>query len=56
MVLAEKQTESFKEVSEPLIKWLNENADPHCKVIVDNDSAELLQGSCSHVTKKYIRD
>jgi hypothetical protein len=56
MILDEKQTESFKEASEPLIKWLNENADPHCKVIVDTRSAELLQGSCAHVTDKYIRD
>ena len=34
----------FKKAAEPLIKYLQNNWHPHVKVIVDCESAELLEG------------
>lgn len=47
-----KTHKSFIKAIEPLVKWLNENANPHCKVIVQTDGAELVVGEmCVQVTK-----
>lgn len=35
---------SFDEVCQPLIEWLNKNANPHSTVIVTVNEAELLSG------------
>lgn len=35
---------SFSEAAMPLIKWLCENMNPHCTVIVTPTCAELLEG------------
>jgi len=48
--------ESFKEVAEPLIKWLNENCNPHTTIVVTPDSAELLSGEMAHKTTEFILD
>lgn len=55
-MLTDAQREEFKKASEPLIKWLNENTDPHSKVIVECDSAELVSGEMSHRTTEFIKD
>lgn len=52
----EQDVDSFAEASEPLIKWLAENVDPHHSVIVTATGAELLQGEKNHQTEKFLRD
>lgn len=47
---------SFEDAAKPLIKWLNENTNPHIKVIVDCDSAELFSGEMRFVTTEFILD
>jgi hypothetical protein len=40
-------TEKMKELSElskPLIDWINANYHPHVKIIIDCDSAEVVEG------------
>jgi hypothetical protein len=56
MILEEKQRKEFEEVVKPVIKWLAENFHPHVKMIIDHDSAELLESSGTVVTEEYIRD
>lgn len=51
-----KEKDEFLEASKPLIKWLCENRHPHCKVIVDCNSAELLEGEFSVITNEFIKD
>lgn len=51
----EKQ-QSFEEAAKPLIKWLNENANPHSKVIVDSTSAELVSGEMIINTQEFLKD
>lgn len=58
-MLSPKQFEEFKKVSKPLIKWLNDNddvLDPHAMVIVDIESAKLVEGIASIVTPEYTKD
>lgn len=53
---SKKRMDALKEASEPLIKFLNEQGHPHMKVIVDCDSAELVEGVCSIKNDKHIKD
>lgn len=50
-------SDTFKEASLPLIKWLCENVHPHHSVIVTSVGAELLEGSVStgEITE-YLKD
>ncbi|EMI5415071.1 TPA: hypothetical protein MCG37_004303 [Klebsiella pneumoniae] len=47
---------SFEEAAKPLIKWLNENANPHASVTVDCTSAQLLTGEIGIHTEEFIKD
>ncbi|HDS6010962.1 TPA: hypothetical protein QHX00_001021 [Klebsiella variicola] len=47
---------SFEEAAKPLIKWLNENANPHASVIVDATNATLFIGEISIQTEEFIKD
>ena len=44
MILTQKQIEELNEASKPLMAWLTANCNPHCKVIVENDRAEAVEG------------
>ena len=46
----------FEEVARPLIKYLNDNHHPMTKIIIETDSAEVVEGCMSFVTKEYIKD
>lgn len=41
MILNEEQIDEMQEMAKPLIKWLNDNAHPHTKIIVEWDGAEI---------------
>lgn len=45
-----KEEKEFKELAEPLMKWLSENYNPHTKVILTGSKAEILEGleGCSY--------
>ncbi|HDY7053646.1 TPA: hypothetical protein RRE93_000432 [Klebsiella pneumoniae] len=47
---------SFEDVVKPVIKWLNENANPHALVIIDVTNATLLIGEIGIRTEKYLKD
>ncbi|MGS3448553.1 hypothetical protein ACB376_11175 [Klebsiella electrica] len=49
-------TSSFEDVVKPVIKWLNENANPHALVTVDCTSAQLLTGEIGIHTEEFIKD
>ena len=44
MILTPKQIEELNEAAQPLMTWLGTNCHPHCKVIVESDSAEIVEG------------
>jgi hypothetical protein len=45
MILKPEQIEEFKAVCGPLVHWLRENCHPHAYVIIDDNNAELLEGT-----------
>lgn len=47
---------SFENVVKPVIKWLNENANPHTSMSIDATSAQLLTGEIGIHTEEFIKD
>lgn len=56
MILTKEQQKEFEEKARPLMKWLAENTDPHCKAILSYANAELLQASMFFPTDDYVHD
>ena len=52
----EPVTTTFEEVCRPLMEWLTTNKHPHTKVIVESDSAEMVEGVVCFKTDDYLRD
>lgn len=52
----EVQEQRFRLAAEPLMRYLAHTHHPHAKAIVDADSAELVEGVCSHNTDKFLVD
>lgn len=50
------RSSSFEDVVKPVIKWLNENANPHTSVNIDATSAQLLTGEIGIHTEEFIKD
>ncbi len=56
MILDKEKTQEFEDIARPLIKWLNENCNPHVTVVVSPTSAELLESVCTRRTMDYVPD
>lgn len=52
---SEKMKE-LEELSVPLIKWINDNYNPHSKIIIDCDSAEVISGEMRIINQTFIKD
>ncbi|MEF6554078.1 hypothetical protein U9906_09780 [Escherichia coli] len=52
----QSKSSSFEDVVKPVIKWLNENANPHTSVNIDATSAQLLTGEIGIHTEEFIKD
>lgn len=50
------QYESMHEVAKPVIKWINDHANPHSVIIIDATSAVLYSGEKSINTEEFIKD
>jgi len=48
--------EEFEKASAPLIKFLNDHANPHSTVIVTTMVAELLSGEIVYNTDEFVKD
>jgi len=40
----ETKMKEFEELCKPLNKWLQKNYHPHTKIIIETDSAEIVEG------------
>lgn len=56
MILTKEQVAEFENASKPLIKWLNENCNPHTAVIVTATTAEVLSSSAMIKCEEFLRD
>ncbi|EFA5318582.1 hypothetical protein EYX56_04920 [Escherichia coli] len=48
--------DQFTASVEAVMKYLADNHHPHTKIIIDSDSAELVEGIATHRTDKFIKD
>lgn len=56
MILTQEQQQQMLEAAKPLIKWLNENCNPHCTAHVDQNTIELTEGVATNRTDEFLRD
>jgi hypothetical protein len=55
-ILTQEQIKQMEEASKPLIKFLNENCNPHTKVIVETDRSEIVSGLAMVKIEEFIKD
>lgn len=56
MQLTSKQKAEMLEIAKPLLKWLNDNCHPHCRITVDSDTAELIESQAVEKCPDFLRD
>ena len=56
MILTKDQIDQLQEASKPLMKFLSENFDPHTKVIVENNNAEIVFASARVICDEFTLD
>ena len=54
--LTAEQIKQMEEASKPLVKFLNENCNPHTKVIVETDRSEIVSGLAMVKIEEFIKD
>lgn len=55
MIYTKETMKSFKEIVEPVMKWLNENCHPHTSIVIGSDIAELMEGQITHHTEQFLK-
>jgi hypothetical protein len=55
-ILTDEQIKALEEAAKPLVKWLNDNVNPHHYVIVEPTGAELVSGECRVKIEEYLKD
>jgi len=55
-MLSKEQTTEFETLAKPLIKWLNDNTNPHASIVIDCDSAQINYGEYAIHTEEFIKD
>ncbi len=56
MKLDSKKEYEFQQAVEQVMSWLSNNGDPHMRVEITSDTAEILSGEYIHKTDAYIKD
>jgi len=51
-----KKADVFKELADPLIKFLNDNYNPHTTCIIDCVHAEIMSGEMAYRNEEFILD
>lgn len=54
--MTEEKRKQFEDIVKPIIKWMAENLHPHTTIIIDSNSAELLEGQCAITTNEFLID
>ena len=55
MILTKEQVKEFESATKPLIKFLAENFHPHMLVVVDCESAQILESSACIKCDEFIK-
>jgi hypothetical protein len=52
----DKKRHEFIELVTPVMKWMAENLHPHTKIIIEANTAELVEGEISYNNNEFIVD
>jgi len=55
-MLKKEQIKEFEQLSKPLVKWLNENGNPHSMIVIECDGARVYSGECGIPIPEFIKD
>jgi hypothetical protein len=56
MTITKEQHDKMVNLAKPLIEWMNENCNPHNKIILDCASVELLSGVAASPVHDFLKD
>ena len=48
--------EGFESYSRPLIQLLNKEHNPHCRIVITTNSAQIIEGIKAFSTNEFIKD
>jgi len=51
-----ERNEEFEKLARPLIKFLNDNYNPHASIYIKSMNAELSTGEMAFTTEDYLKD
>lgn len=54
--MTDEQRVEFEKLARPLIKFLNDNCNPHATIIITPTSGEISIGEVAFFTQDYVRD
>lgn len=56
MILTREQNNEMLAAAKPLIKWISENCNMHCRAVVDDGGVELFEGIARQITNEFLHD
>jgi len=56
MKTQEQRRQEFIELVTPVMKWMAEELHPHTKIIIEANSAELVEGDIAYKNDEFIVD
>lgn len=54
--MTEEKRNEFTVMAKQMVKWLNDNANPHASIIITPTSAELLSAEVRFTTEEFLND
>jgi hypothetical protein len=56
MIINREKARELEEIARPMIKWINDNCDPHATILIDCESVALSEGAVRVIVQDYIKD
>ena len=54
--MTEEKRDEFTAMAKEMVKWLNDNANPHASIIITPTSAELVSAEVGFTTEEFLND
>lgn len=54
--MTEEKLNEFTAMAKTMVKWLNDNANPHASIIITPTSAEPLSAEVGFTTEEFLND
>ena len=56
MILTKEQIAEIEKLSEPLVKFMNDNFHPHTIITIETNGVQVYEGMAGIPITKYIKD